>query len=225
MTTTKNGTSLIEVLLLTSKSTGSGLVFPKVQNPALPALHCTVQAPAQELCSQHTACVLRVAGSLTKPSRLRRREKRSKRRVCAVSSRCVGGFSASAPALLQAQLLRLSCPPQTPVLGRFSFGSKGSPCLAYLFAMRVVEELESWPENYRRRRWVRRSAAASSGMLSLINSILSCSIASETCMVLFWQCPPDQSCKPSSRCACLTCCACFGRCPSQRPAPCVDTTG
>ena len=181
MTTTKDGTSLVEVLLLTSKSTGSGLVFPKV-HPALPALHCTVQAPAQE----HTiaACAHRVAGSPTKPSRLLRREKQSKRRVCAVSSRCVGGFSAPAPTPLQAQLLRLWCLPQTPVLGRFSFGSKGSPCLAYLFAMRVVEELESWPENYRRRRWVRRSAATSSGMLSLINSILSCSIASETRLVV-----------------------------------------
>ena len=36
VTTAKDGSSLVEVLLLTSKSTGSGLVFPKVR-PAFTA--------------------------------------------------------------------------------------------------------------------------------------------------------------------------------------------
>ena len=44
---------------------------------------------------------------------------------------------------------------QTPMLGCFSFSSKGSTVLAHMFAMRVAEELESWPESYRRRCWVR----------------------------------------------------------------------
>ena len=87
MTTTKDGTSLVEVLLLTSKSSGSGLVFPKV-HPAHPAL-CRPQVKIHLLNStSKAACTYRVAGSLMRPSRLLRHEKRSKRRVCAVSSRC-----------------------------------------------------------------------------------------------------------------------------------------
>ena len=49
-----------------------------------------------------------------------------------------------------------------PMLGIFGFRSKKrrhypdmSMCLAHVFAMRVIEQLDSWPEQtFRKRRWV-----------------------------------------------------------------------
>lgn len=102
---------------------------------------------------------------------------------------------------------------QTPMLGCFSFGSKGSTCLAHVFAMRVVEELESWPENYRSRRWVSFPTALydlqpvhwAQRRVSVMGCILLVCTAGDLCVLLLTQLVDFADGFLSAICFTLTC--------------------